>query len=292
MTIASKETQLIVDLQAAMGRLNEALASLVRRVAKEVDYPVWCWGQGSGLKARRQVCYGLRDITYGDGQDANEVTRYPALVGASQDTLAAITRVNVHKMQVFHALKACDGISIAVLDTDLGQSRKRPLLRYALASIGQSRLHRKQCTRKIDSLPDTPSRVSFVWAWVPQTKKLSQSAAEAMLLGRGCNQPDHASYAEWESLLALTPDQKLIQIKPHYLMPRVNVVVPGDPKRARSQRRAVMPLFYAANKGDSLPKKFVPLEATPPGRPVHKRKDRRRTEALLLPSIHAALAHP
>lgn len=266
-------------LRATLDELDTALAGNAGR------YPVW----GSAVdgepvsdeRAWELARDMIREITYADDQEPTHSRIYPALLGVPAQTLAIAARVNQAK-RAFHAvLKRCDPVIIEAPDPRSGVLVKQPLLKRALKKLKLERLHRRQATRQLVLIEETPTGFSYFWNRLPKMTKLTREE----VIERVDRYPgtDDATRQNDEDKLASIPDDELlVEVRPPHVHPRVRISLESG---TRSTRVAVMPVLFLA-KADSLRPPLAPLpDKALPERQRLIRQDKKREDKPLITSL-------
>jgi len=210
----------------------------------------------------------LHTLEYQADQAPSTTRIYPALLGASEQTLALAEAVNAAKDALAKAFKAMQGRRI-LIDID-GEPVQVDLTRHALASLGKIHLHFHLATRHIVICPHAPYRVGYTWT--TGSKRIERTTREQLIrrLHNTRNKrkdiQDHGMEEDLSYLSRQPPYAKFAIKRPPIKHPRANIAwrVPGEDRVERRLRPAMLPILYPAQPGGDLPT-ITPLSLEPPG---------------------------
>lgn len=285
-----RTNELRAVLATAIHQLDSSLDTLDSYLRDEEGYPLWVWHEKDQYNARLQVRRVITAVDYQDGQDPASTRICPALVGVSITTLEVAHQVNKAKSFLQKALKDMDGIKIEERDRKTGACILRPLIKVAVASLGHARLHRRQATRKLVTLEDTPESVSFIWSRLPKIESIDIEEARHQLESR-LEKTQGSSLLIEEDLRRLNQlhsAERLAIVNPPHLHPRANIAwLMEERATRRGQKRAVLPIFYPATRYEGLPRlRPLPEEPPSPGQRLRRNDATVETTPFLL-SIRA-----
>ena len=240
--------------------------------------------QTHNTNVRSDIADFLATTEYLDGQLPREIIIAPGLVGASPATLALIHELNSIK----------DAFKMAVLalrrsttspwtnSTFLNEEFAKHIpIRTSLERAGLSRLHLKQCYRKIPVFDHKPNRVSWTWANTRSIKKISLTQAEELLHKCG---KDPGIERQLKLLQSLHPDEKLAIVQD--LAPHLRANIVWDNKK-RSMVKGPVPIFFPLNPGEDFPIFIMPTEKKGKNKEKPLRSDVKLEEKPFLSAIRA-----
>lgn len=238
---------------------------------------------------RHHIFNLIQQCEYLDHQQPRDILVGAGLVAASPTTLQAITNLNHAKDNFKTAILSLKAAKIPTSDPYLTEHFEQTLdkrlatTRQSLRRMGLSRLHLKQCYRKIPILP-RPLRVSWTWANTKAITRITVEQAEALLLKQGNDASIIIQLNKLRNLNLDTPLAVVQELAPHL---RANIVLPTDTgETTRIMVKGTVPLFYPYE--ETLP---LPL-LRPPGQKQGKKAERPiRSDVKLdpepfLPAIH------
>jgi hypothetical protein len=255
-------TELCIDVIDSFRQLREALASLVEHVCLlDKDLPAWFNATPQLMvtkcgSPRQLACNLISQLEYLDGQQPREILVGAGIIAASVETIEALKNLNQAKDQFKNSMLKLKAANI---------SSNHELLVNPLSRMGLSRLHLKQCYRKLPYLLQRPTKVSWTWANTRSIKKISVQEAEQLLRSHII---DDGIERQLRLLQGLAHSEKLAIIQdlaPHL---RANIVMQHGNDVKRLMVKGPVPIFYLATEKLGLP------EFTPPGIKHGKDKDR------------------
>lgn len=275
---------MISDLKQAFDELTESLYLLSSHLIEERPshfFPLTSFERNQNNDSLSWLSDLLADLSYRDGQDGRETRTRHGLVLASPTTQEYILSTNTAKASFADIARAIKKESDALWKDYCGQLTPNGGYRSQMATSGLSRIHLRQCTRRISLLNDKPTRCGFTWYNNGRSiTRMSVKEAESMLLELG-EEKTHIQ-AQLQTLYQLpahTPLARMQTLAPNV---RANLVF----ETHRKAMNCPLPLFIPSeNPYGALPAiKDVPLEA-PQGRTRKARDDDQLSDAPLLPSL-------
>jgi hypothetical protein len=206
----------------------------------------------------------IAQLEYLDSQKPREILVGAGLLAASNLTLNAILELNHCKDRFKSAILALKAAKIPVSDPFLAERfekvlDKRPsATAHALRKIGLSRLHLKQCYRKIPFFHQRPHKVSWTWAHTRAITRVTVQQAEQLLRKQG---NDAGIELQLNKLYSLKQSELLAivqELAPHL---RANLVMPNGESIKRLMVKGPVPLFYFAETAHTPLPHFRPPKA-------------------------------
>ena len=278
---------MISDLKQAFDELTESLDQLTTHLLEERPshfYPLSTLERHQTDDSLLWLADLLTDLSYRDGQDGRQTRTRHGLILASPATQVLLYRTNTAKEAFATIARAIKKQSDTLWKEYCAQLKPKSHYRSQMATSGLSRIHLRQCTRRIALLDDAPLKCGFTWYNNGRSiTRLTVKEAEAMLLDLG-EEKTHIQ-AQLQTLYQLpshTPLARMQTLAPNV---RANLVFEGH----RKAMNCPLPLFIPSdNPQGVLPSiKDVPLE--PPqerqGRSRKARDDDQLSDTPLLPSL-------
>lgn len=242
--------------------------------------------QISNLPCRKQVAYFLNQLEYLDDQAPKEIIVGAGILAASNKTIQLIDEVNLakdnFKLSMLN-LKQTSPKHIEFINNELNDFLNRP--KESLKKMGLSRLHLKQCYRKIPTVIQRPAKVSWTWANTRSIKKITPLQAEQMLLK--IKRTNHDIQVQLSKLLSLPAHEKLAivqELAPHL---RANITMEDSDGVRRFMLKGAVPIFYLAEDNQPLPYFTPPKEKQGKDKQRLIRSDTKLEPDPFLPSIRA-----
>lgn len=275
---------MISDLKQAFDELTDSLQRLSSHLTDERPshfFPLNTSERSQNDDSLFWLTDLLTDLSYRDGQDGRETRTRHGLVLASPATQKHLIRTNTAKASFADIARAIKKESDVLWKEYCGQLTPKSNYRSQMATSGLSRIHLRQCTRRIALLDDIPTRCGFTWYNNGRSiTRMSVKEAESMLLELGEDKTHiQAQLQTLYQLPAHTPLARMQTLAPNV---RANLVFESH----RKAMNCPLPLFIpSASPHGVLPViKDVPLEA-PQGRSRKARDDDQLSDAPLLPSL-------
>jgi len=233
---------------------------------------------------RHDIADFIATTEYLDGQLPREIIIAPGLVGASLATLNVIHELNTIKDAFKVAVLALRNstttpwINSPFLNEEF--ARQVPV-KNSLTRAGLSRIHLKQCYRKIPVFNQKPTRVSWTWANTRSIKKISIHEAEQLLQKCG---KDAGIERQMKLLQTLHPNEKLAIVQdlaPHL---RANIVWED---KTRSMVKGPVPIFFPLQYNEEFPVFIMPSEKKGKNKDKPSRSDVKIEEKPFLNAIRA-----
>lgn len=239
---------------------------------------------------RETVFAILSQLEYLDSQDPREILIHPGFVGASDDTLKSISKLNEAKEAFKEAMLQLSAQKLSTKNEAFIEAIEKTFTLRSqktastLKKIGLSRLHLKQCYRKIPILPHAPLKITWTWAHTRAINKITVQEAEKMLRKRKL---DHGIEKQLLLLSYLSPQEPLAivqELAPHL---RANILFPHDAERHRMMIKGPIPIFFPANASTPCPEFKTPLPKQLRNTARMTRNDVRLEPTPFLPAIRA-----
>lgn len=263
--------------------LTQALTTLNYHIRQDLDKVIWIQDNPilsiEKTSPREKLIAIINQLYYTPQQPSREIVVCAGFVGASFDTLAAASHVNDCKEQFKQEILSLPK-KLSVNEIIL----QSPSTSSILKNVGLSRLHLKQCYRKIPILKDTPSKISWTWAHTRSIKKISLQTAQTMLLKRG---NDQELQIQLQKLCMLQPNESLAivqELAPHL---RANLVFTRPEGNIRTMIKAPIPIFFPAQASTSTPQFTIPREKQGKNTDRMIRSDVKLDPSVFLPAIRA-----
>lgn len=241
---------------------------------------------------REKIIQVLSQYEYFSTQAPREIIVCAGFVGASQETLNIVTTLNAQKDEFKRSILALKKIKPLIQDNELTQafetilSHKRNLPTASnLKKLGLSRLHLKQCYRKIPILSQAPSKISWTWANTRSIKRISVLEAEKLL--RKKNITDQGIILQLQKLASLSKNESLAIVQdlaPHL---RANIVMEPSAPKERLMVKGPIPLFFPASVNQPWPEFKPPKVKTSKDKARVIRNDVKLEPTPFLPAIRA-----
>lgn len=266
-------------LTQALTKLNDCIRQDIDRVAWVQDDPL---GRISGASPREKIISILNQLYYAPEQLPREIIVCAGFVGASSETLTTAHHVNQCKEAFKRHILALKPAKLSV-NNPLLLSRFSEIA-LTLKNVGLSRLHLKQCYRKIPILQDVPAKISWTWAHTRSIKKISLQTAQMLLLKRG---NDDGIQIQLQKLGTLHPNESLAivqELAPHL---RANVVFAHAKENVRLMIKGPIPIFFPATTSTPAPQFTIPPEKQKKDSARMIRSDVKLDPLVFLPAIRA-----
>lgn len=270
-------TELCIDVINSFKALQRSLHTVTEHVCiLDKDLPAWFQAPPSlamppHATARQQACILMQQLEYLDSQQPREILVGAGIIAASNETILALQELNnaknIFKQAIlrFKAAKIATDHDLISQNFETLLSQRDPSLATNLRRMGLSRIHLKQCYRKIPYYLLRPNKISWTWANTRSIKRISVPEAETLLRK---HTQDAGIERQIKLLQGLDPNQKLAIIQdlaPHL---RANLVFPDGCGTKRAMVKGPVPIFYLVDDDFTLP------EFTPPGIKRGRNKER------------------
>ena len=251
--------ELRLVLTGVMSELEQAQDKLVTAIQVDRHYPIWVYGLKTVERPRDKLIEAIRSLDYLPGQGGTESLLFPALVGSSTHTLAAVNNTNAARNRLSKVMRRFKGIDVMTQDRDTGDMIKRQWLRVVLTMLGHGKLNQRQATRAFRCFDKCPDQISYSWV---NLRKVSYTTVgevrvdlEKKLLKQSSTLSGQ-SEREYEKLASLDVDEPLAIVTPLREQVRANVTWSDSDKGniKRAQFYASAPIFYPARLGEPLPR--------------------------------------
>lgn len=239
--------------------LTDSLARLSEAIRQDSGMLAWTKMEGN---PRETMVSAINQLQYEANQSPREIFICAGFMGASPETLERVKAVNEAKDKFKQAILQLKSAKLSATDPVLMEKFSQLLLRApttsnALKNMGLSRLHLKQCYRRLPILDSVPSKISWTWAHTRSIKKISLSDAQNLLQKRG---NDEGIQIQLQKLGMLQPNESLAvvqELAPHL---RANVVFKTQGGTKRIMIKGPMPIFFPADEMTPYPKFTPPTE--------------------------------
>ncbi len=266
-----------IEVLDAFVLLTSAISNLCGAIMNEPALMAWTYNLNENRSSptpfagREQTCLILSQLHYHDNQAPREIMLCPGFIGASPSTIKLAIEVNECKERFKKAVLAL-------------KADKPYLQNQHFKQTGLSRLHLKQCYRKIPILNQAPQKISWTWAHTRSIKKISINKAQELLLKRG---NDAGIEIQLAKLNALSPQEPLAivqELAPHL---RANLVFVENNNISRKMIKGPIPLFFPCDENTMLPEFTPPSEKCEKDKNRLKRSDEKLDMTAYLPAIRA-----
>lgn len=244
-------------------KLQDSLAALEDAVCQQdAHLPVWFQPpqnlQLPNQLSDREKAIGLiQQLEYLDHQAPREILVGAGLLAASPRTLEVIHQLNLNKDLFKSSILSLRAAKIPVKDPYLTENfekilnKRSVLLNKTLKKMGLSRLHLKQCYRRLPFFKTKPYKVSWTWANTRAISRISVKEAETLLRKHGQDPGIEWQLAKLQTLGANEPLAIVQELAPHL---RANVLISeSDSEYKRMMVKGPVPLFYPMEDDFSLP---------------------------------------
>ncbi|MDF1763193.1 MAG: DNA replication terminus site-binding protein [Oleibacter sp.] len=224
----------------------------------------------------------LVDVWYRDGQDGRETRSRHGVINATAQTQELLHAVNDCK-RVFadqvRAIRKTSDEQWLELAGELASGQSS--FRSTMTITGLSRVHLKQCARRLSLLEQRPARVGFSWYNHGRSiKRVTATQAQDLLLALG-EEKDHIQ-VQLKILGNLRPNTALAQVQMLAAVVRANLVFESGRKATNSP----LPLFIPAEYPQQELPVIKDVDIQPlQGRQRKARNDDQLSDVALLPSI-------
>ena len=270
-------TELCIDVINSFKQLRSSLQAATEHICI-LDRNLPAWFQAPALlpieansSTRQQACALLQQVEYVNTQQPREILVGAGIIAASSETILALQGLNDAKNNLKVAILKLKAAKVTTSHDLLAQNfeemltQRDPTINDSLNRMGLSRVHLKQCYRKIPYLLTRPNKISWTWANTRSIKKISIAEAYDMLAKQV---RDQGIERQLQLLQNIDPNEKLAIIQdlaPHL---RANIVLPNGSDTKRIMVKGPVPIFYLQGEDQTLP------EFTPAGIKRGKNKDR------------------
>lgn len=289
------ESELRLEVLDAFFSLTQAISNLCDAINQDSDLIAWVqdhilFPADVRVSARQKACAILNQLQYTDDQAPREIIVCAGFVGASKHTLNLAILLNECKDRFKKSVLALKSAKISPSDPALTEKIHSVLSRslstaITLKSAGLSRLHLKQCYRKIPILKDKPCKISWTWAHTRAINKITVLKAREMLCKKG---DDPGIKIQLQKLNFMSPEEHLAivqELAPHL---RANVVFSKDNVVQRMMIKGPIPILFPCDSQTPYP------QFTPPSKKCERDQNRsRRSDVRLdpIPFLPAIRAH-
>lgn len=280
------------------GSMLSALENLSQAILNENDLMAWAsdtndfFNFPQTYSVREKITHILCQYEYLPTQSPREIIVFPGFVGASEHTLEIAAKLNLQKDAFKQAILDLKKVKPNLLDEELFQafdhfqSHKRQGSTAAhLRKMDLSRLHLKQCYRKIPILKAAPLKISWTWANTRSIKRITTEEAEKLL--RKKDMSDEGIMLQLEKLAQLPFNEPLAIVQnlaPHL---RANLVMEPSHPKERMMVKGPIPIFFPSTINQPWPEFKQPKTKTPKDKTRHTRNDVRLDPLPFLPAIRA-----
>jgi hypothetical protein len=243
------------------------------------------------LDARHKAYRIISQLEYLAEQAPREIILGAGFIGASPTTLALVNDLNLKKDQFKQSVLLLKAAHVSWRDPELNAKIEQILTQReattatTLNKFGLSRLHLKQCYRKLPVLPHAPAKINWTWAHTRSIKKITPIQARQLLDKKGAKDPSVAYQLQKLAYLSPYTDLAIVQeLAPHL---RANIVYANNHEPQRSMIKGPVPIFFPATPETPAPR-FKPPSAKCPKnttRPI--RADVKLDPLPFLPAIRA-----
>lgn len=262
------------------------------------DSHLVCWIENSpnlplnsvSMTMRQKVNLSLQLIEYLDDQDPRAILIWPGFVGASTPTIEALHALNEAKDTFKKSILGLRDAGISIKDQLLSQDIEKALTQrtsttaLTLKRMGLSRLHLKQCYRKIPILPFNPKKISWTWAHTRSIKRITVEEARTLLKQKKQIPSIQYQLALLEPLNKYEPLAIVQELAPHL---RANIVFSNEAPHKRKMIKGPLPLFFPAEASTPTPEFQPPIDRCQKNLNRAIRSDVRLEATVFLPALRA-----
>ena len=294
--MSNSEAEYCIDVIESFKALTNALEFLkIQLCEKDKSLPAWFQPPpnlpvNENASLREQAFVLISQLEYLSFQAPREILVGAGLIAASQQTVEAIEHLNDCKNAFKSTVLALKAAKVSTQHSMLSKSfeaffSSRPTqLAQTLKRIGLSRIHLKQCYRRIPIFYTRPKKVSWTWANTRSIKRITVQEAE-QLLNKHAQDPGIAQQLNKLRCLSFTEPLAIVQdLAPHL---RANVVLPDAEGTTRQMVKGPVPIFYLDDSGTPLPDYHPPGEKRGKDRDRVVRRDVKLEPEPYLPAIRA-----
>lgn len=256
-------SELRIEVLESFAALTCTLSNLCAAIKKEQGLIAWVQDHDKdslfplvpGLTVREKAIAVFNQLQYLDHQAPREILVCAGFIGASHETLSLVTIVNECKERFKNSILALKSAKIAKTDPTLTEKLEPLITRtynssITLKKMGLSRLHLKQCYRKIPILSNPPEKIRWTWANTRSIKKITVKEAHEMLRKKGKDmgierQLQKLSYLPENAPLAIVQD-----LAPHL---RANILFHVEKTPQRLMIKGPLPFFFPAETQTPFP---------------------------------------
>ncbi len=267
--------ELKIDVLNAFSTLQDKLESLGQALDKDQGLTAWMQPappllsyQSTTLNPRPLAFAALSQLEYADQQEPRETLVCPGFIGASQETIDLAQQLNeakdIFKQAVLRLRQAKGSLKDLNFNDQNTQNNhaRNSQLSSSLQKMGLSRLHLKQCYRKIPILKHAPIKISWTWAHTRSIKRITVEQAQRLLQKKS----QDSGIQHQLSLLAQVPAHENLaivqELAPHL---RANILLPKDTvAKPRLMVKGPIPIFFPAGSETPAP------QFKPPGEKLQK----------------------
>ncbi len=270
-------TELCIDVINSFKVLQRSLQTVTEHVCVlDKDLPAWFQAPPSlamplYANTRQQACILMQQLEYLDTQQPREILVGAGIIACSNETIIALQELNNAKNTFKQAILKFKAAKVATDHDLISQNfeallaQRDPSFASNLRRMGLSRIHLKQCYRKIPYYLLRPNKISWTWANTRSIKRISVQEAEALLRK---HTQDAGIERQIKLVQGLDRNETLAIVQdlaPHL---RANLVLPDGNSTKRAMVKGPVPIFYLADDDLTLP------ELTQPGIKRGRNKER------------------
>lgn len=277
------------NLLQLLDKLSQNIFSDEKLIAwvQEENYPIF----NHGTQRHRERAIALyQQNEYLNEQAPREILVCAGFIGSSENTIKNAIEVNLAKESFKKSIINLRKANISHKEEWLNELFENSLhsrskeTHQTLKSTGLSRLHLKQCYRKIPILHHAPSKITWTWAHTRSIKRILAKDALQLLLKKG-QQPrismqiNKLSQIPQSEILAIVQD-----LAPHL---RTNLVFKNENSIERKMVKGPVPILFPANDATPFPEFKPPSEKQLKDKERLIRSDVKIEPEPFLPSIRA-----
>jgi len=255
-------TELCIDVINAFTNLNRTIAASCEHIQTlDRSLPAWLQPPAKLNLApnayRDNACALIRQVEYLNNQEPREILVGAGIMAASAETISMLDELNTAKESFKKAMLTMKSAKVSPSHEYLSKNfeellpQREPGVAQNMSRMGLSRLHLKQCYRRIPLLKHRPKKISWTWANTRSIKKITVEQAEQMLLKHTL---DSGIEMQLKLLQGISPSEPLAivqELAPHL---RANIVMPDG---NRVMVKGPVPIFYLQDEDLPLPE-YVP----------------------------------
>lgn len=292
----SNASELRIDVLDSFSHLQSAIAELGQAMLADEGLPAWMDSQDEMLQHSRtndshraHAIAAINQLEYVPSQQPREIIVTPGFIGASEHTLVLAKQVNTAKDKFKQSVLKLRQAKLSLKDFESCEKTRQHVrqkhLSQALQKMGLSKLHLKQCYRKMPILSHAPIKISWTWAHTRSIKRVNTTQARTMLERKA---RDEGINFQLQKLASL-PEQEMLaivqELAPHL---RANIVFSKDCGiKPRLMVKGPMPIFFPADLSTQTPQFKPPKEKVQKDENRLIRNDVRLDPNPFLPAIRA-----
>jgi hypothetical protein len=222
---------------------------------QEDDFPIASKYPSSDVRMRAIEIYN--QCHYQNNQAPREIIVCAGFIGSSEDTIQIANQVNIAKDNFKQSIIALRKANISPKDNWLVEQLENKLhkrsdqTQQTLSNMGLSRLHLKQCYRKIPILKLNPKKISWTWAHTKAIKRITAKDAFDLLAKKSSQPGIQLQIAKLAQIPQSEPLAIVQELAPHL---RANVVYKTyNHETERKMIKGPVPILFPADTATPWP---------------------------------------